>query len=131
MGKKDVVQLPTPAHISPAQFTNRRAVEEKYAGIIKAPEAWWLSESKLAYDAWDWPDGPARDLVLSAARHAGLVHYLGPSSMSSAQAMAAAKRVFGVEDTPDEAFRGFTPNTPRGREFLAGTGDFAQDESGE
>ncbi len=67
-------------------------------------------------------------MILSKAVSDGVLHNLGPSSMSSAQAMAAAKRVFGEEVVPDDALRGFKPHTQAGRDFLTGTGEFAPDE---
>lgn len=102
--------------------------EERYAGIIKAPEGWWLCKSKLAYEAWDWEYGPVRDMVLTMAKAVGMVSFLGPRSMSPAQAMAAAYRFFGHEVAPGDALKGFTPATEAGQEFMTGTGQFARDE---
>lgn len=67
----------------------------QYVGIIATPQAWWLTRSKQLYDAWDLPDGEFRDALLSAAEQAGLIIKLGPSSMSLAEAKAAARQVLG------------------------------------
>lgn len=107
---------------------NDRQIKGNYAGLIQAPESWWLSQSRFVYDAWDWPLGEIRDAVLSAAKACGLLHKLGPSSMTSAQAMAAAMRVYGHEVTPEKALEGFQPHTPAGYDFVHGTGQFAPDE---
>ena len=100
-------------------------MKEEYAGLILAPEGWWLSDSRLVYDAWDWPDGPARDLVLTMAKAVGTVHFLGPPSMSPSQAMSAAMRSRGREVAPEDALQGFRPHSPAGWEFVTGTGQFA------
>jgi hypothetical protein len=106
-------------------------MQEKYAGMIKTPESWWLSKSRLVFDAWDWPHGPVRDRVLQIARATGLLYELGPSGMTSAQAMAAARRVLGDETPEDEALTGFKPVTQRGRDFVNNTGEFAPDRAPE
>jgi len=105
-------------------------VQDKYAGMIRTPESWWLCTSRRVFDAWDWPDGPVRDGVLQAATAMGQLYELGPSSMTSAQAMAAARRILGEEATEDDALAGFEPMTQRGRDFMDNAGEFAPDEEG-
>src|SRR6478752_1195518 len=102
-------------------------MRDQYAGLIKTPDSWWLSTSRKVFDAWDWPDTPIRDAVLSVARDAGVLHELGPGSMTSAEAMAAAVRVLGGDVTAEDSLVGFEPHTQRGRDFLTGTGEFAPD----
>lgn len=106
-------------------------MEEKYAGMIKTPDAWWLSKSRAIYDAWDLPEGPVRDAILSVAQQRGILVRLGPGSMDSAHAMAAARRAaFGNEVLAEEALDGFEPTSQGGQDFLTGTGEFAPDEGG-
>lgn len=103
-------------------------MKEQYAGLILSPDGWWLADSRLAYDAWDWPDGPARNMVLGMAKAVGNVHFLGPPSMSPAQALSAAMRTRGHEVLPEDALKGFQAHTEAGQEFVTGTGQFAPDE---
>ena len=103
--------------------------EELYAGLIKTPKDWWVCRSRRVFDAWEWPDGPLRDMVLSAAKESGVLRRLGPSSMTTAQAMAMAYRMaFGEEVSEEDALKGFQPNTERGYDFLHNRGEFAADE---
>ena len=99
-------------------------MKEQYAGIIRAPDAWWLSKSKLVYDGFDMPEGPVRDLLLSVAQARGDLIRLGPGTMTSAQAVAAAKHAFGEEVTAEHAFDNWTPLTDKGRDLVNGTGIF-------
>ncbi len=46
----------------------------------------------------------------------------------TAQVMAAAAAQFGDEMLPDEALSKLEPLSQKGRDFVAGTGDFAPDE---
>jgi hypothetical protein len=99
-------------------------LEEKYAGIIKAPDYWWFTQSRAIYKAWDLPDGEVRSKILAVAVEAGLLHNLGPSSMTSAEAYAAATRLLGEE----QDIGTLKPVTDSGRDFVNGTGEFAPDE---
>jgi hypothetical protein len=77
---------------------------------------------------FDWPDGFVRDTILSKAQDEGLLIQLGPATMDTAHAAAAARRVLGEEVTPEHGLDGFTPKTQRGVDFVTGTGEFAKDE---
>ena len=99
----------------------------EYAGIIKAPDFWWLSKSKPIYDAFDMPEGHIRDMILSVAEDMGLLIKLGPGTMTSAQAFASAQHAFGQEVTPDHAFDSITALSEKGQDLIAGTGIFAPD----
>jgi hypothetical protein len=103
--------------------------KEKYAGLIKTPDSgWWLSLSRSVFDAWDMPEGAVRDGILSVAQEMGVLHLLGPSTMTSAEAYMAAQKVIGLEVNKDDPFEGFVPKTDRGRDFINGTGEFSTEE---
>lgn len=103
---------------------------DQYAGMIKTPDVWWMARSRAVFDAFDLPEGAVRDVVLSDAERRGLLVNLGPASMDSAHAMAAARRVLGEEVLPEEALEGFQPHTQRGQDFVNGTGEFAEEPEG-
>jgi hypothetical protein len=109
---------------------NGDQVEKKYAGFIKTPNSgWWLSLSKAIYDAWDLPEGPIRDGILSVAQDRGVLHMLGPSTMTSMEAWQKAEQIMGVDKHADPASYGyFQPLTDRGRDFINGTGEFSPKE---
>lgn len=106
-------------------------MSDEYVGLVKAPDFWWMCRDRRVFDAFDWPGGFERDTILSRAMDDGVLIQLGPATMDSAHAAAAARRVLGEEVTPEHGLDGFTPNTQRGRDFVAGTGEFAQDETKE
>ncbi len=100
---------------------------EAYAGIIRTPDAWWLSTSKVVYDAWDMDDCPARDIILSAAEQGGILIRIGPATMSTGAVFAAARRAFGEEVLPENAFDGITVLSDKGQRLIDGAGEFAPD----
>lgn len=100
-------------------------MKERYAGFVKSPDAWWLSLSKKVYDAFDLPEGPIRDGILSAAQAFDVLHNLGPASMSSMEAWKVALPLMGAR--PGEGYM-FEALTDRGRDFLNGTGEFSTEE---
>lgn len=99
----------------------------EYVGLVMGPDFWWMCRDRRVFDAFDWPQGFARDMVLATAQRGGTLVNLGPATMDTAHAAAAARRVLGEEVTAEHGLDGFKPNTQRGRDFVDGTGEFAQD----
>lgn len=104
-------------------------VKVQYVGLVQTQAAWWMTRSRAVYDAFDLPEGPIRSGILSYAREHGQLILLGPGSMDTAHASAAARRVFGEEVDPEQGLEGFVPHNQRGWDFLTGTGEFAREEN--
>lgn len=71
-------------------------MEEKYAGLIKTTDEWWVCLSKTIYGVWDLPESHVRDGILLSAAAMGLMRRLGPSSMTADEAYSRSLEILGI-----------------------------------